>query len=480
MANRWNFIRRILGSKEKQLDTQFAQFDNRFRTLLKGPEHEILKLLHNTRVEGTSPLPREWVKLSQMLYDKVTICRRAIDERARFVGPPVLEDALEISERLREEANAYIETAQILIEKQPYFSDSKGLALFTKTLVRSFLLYGSAFIEDRFDTDEEGEIIMDEGALGILLFDSDHFDYEPHPVIQSYVLRYLDDQYPQVDPNTGQRIDNRYFQAVKVDISEKHPWGIPTLAGNEMLAKIFISLLVCIELQALRFGNPPTMTLIGQADPDFFRGQGTAPDEQRMRSGKQETVEAMWHRLVQELRESINEAWAAVHKGKAADIVSALPGDLNYHSKVLGEGFDKFIDPDMLWKMTILFVNGLKIPPVLLNIIEGGGGINSEMFSVNLQMFRAGTEDIRKAIRPVIEQCIHNHLLSLGFSPVEVQRVKIRFEDIDLMNELERAEAALKKAEATGKQLENLEMLSLHGDDSVREYAEQVGIKTDR
>lgn len=451
-----NRLQRVLkvfgvGADNGQLDTAFGAIRNsRYTSFLStAPEHEVLRMLEACEVDGESPKAREWVKLSRLLFSHLSIYENALAIHANLVGGVIVSEKSEISPRTREQVEKFIQECPVLSEMQPEQSDCRGLNVLVAQMVIDVLRDGMAFVQDRFEPETEM-------PLGVMQFDADHFDYAP---IQSgeFDLVYLMNQFPRRDEKM-KRIENPFFDVLKIEADRNDPWGVPLIRGGKLLTRIFITILVGIEMQTKRFSNPPSFNLISQTDPQF-NGTGTGPE--------------LFLDAVKRLRELVDAALRLMMKGKPAEVVMSLPGNVKMESKVFGEGFNAFIDDDMLWKIGVLFASVTSVPPALLGIKITGSGLGSEEFSYLWKILLARVRRIREAIRPVILRRIQNHLVSLKVSPAEIAALQIEFSDLDMLSEKERAEIRKIEAETEEKRFAIYQEMRAVDPDEARLYAEQ-------
>lgn len=454
---------------KKQLDTKNQAFN--VSTLLNstyaaGPEHQLEALLNECSTGNKIPPPRQWMKLSRLLYSKITIYKDAVDKTADFVGNVYLETAANISDRTRDLISNFWSSVAMYGESD-LSPTIYGIDSIVNELTKSALRDGMGFAEDRFE--EIGEEIT-EDYEGIMIFDSENFEYANVRADGRLSLRYCGDQYPEIDPETGQKIENQYFHILKIEHDTRAPWGLPLAAGDEMIAKVVIALLISIELQAKRFGNPPTLTTISPKDLEKMGMNDYEID------GKKVSPQDALILSVRNLKKILETSWALAHKGKAAEAVQGFPAPVDISSRVLGEGMVNMIDPDLLWRLSVILINGFGVPPALMGINITSGGMNSDMFQTSIQVFRSRIAKIRARLIPIIKSMTANYLLSEGVSPVEVERIEIGFEDVDLQSASDRAGVEKIQAETKRLQIENYEILQNYDEGAARIYAEENGI----
>jgi hypothetical protein len=454
----------------KQLDTDTVASnpvysENLFLNLGEGPEHEISKLIDQASPVDRDPYPREWLPLSRLLYRKIPIYKRAVDLTSEFVGRVTLESD-SVSDRTRESVIGFWREIGIYSEVQTRVSDMAGMNSLVRELAKTTLIDGMGFLEERFEI-IDGEP-SDEYA-GALLFDSKHFEYVNNAGTGDLVLRYLANQYPQVDFDTGEKVENPYFHVLKIDNDPRSPWGLPLAAGSEMVSKILAAMLISMELQAKRFGNPPTITTIAPKDLEKLNVEMNL-------GGTRVSMGDATLQAAKKLKEMIEQAWALSHHGRAAEIVQGFPGPVDLSSRILGEGMSTMVDPDLLWKAAIMLIEGLGVPPVLLNISDTGGGINSDMHRTAVQIFRSRIQSVREKIAPIVAKMTRNYLLSQGINPAELDGIVVAFEDVDLQGEEQRANVRKTSAEADAILIANYEILFNYDIDAASRYAEENGI----
>jgi hypothetical protein len=255
-------------------------------------------------------------------------------------------------------------------------------------------------------------------------------------------------------------VHNPYFHSVKLASDHGNPWGVPLLRGGVMIFRVFASLLLCIELQGKRFGNPPTLTLLTGQDPGKFQD----PKQQKL-----------YFDLLEKLRGYIEDAWQYVYQGQAADVVAAMPGDHQVLSRTLGAEISNWVDPDMLWKITILASSVLNVPPALLNVNDTGGGLNSDMFKQHYKLLKATAQSNRNALRPTLEAMLCNFLLNQGVAPAEAERVAISFEGVNLDDKQELANIEKTEAETMAQKLENYATMQAISAPLTEEYGREHG-----
>lgn len=458
----------------KQLDTEnqalsrsIANFDSMYAV---GPEHDLLLLLDECSVSGSIPLPRQWMSLSRLMYAKISIYKDAVDKTADFVGKVRIGEKTDLRDDVRTMVESFWKDVSILSEVENKVATIKGMNSLVNELVKISLKDGISFAEDRFEVyDEE---ISDE-FLGEMIFDSQNFEYVPAGQTASHILRYLGNQFPTTNPDTGESLDNQYFHTLKLEHDPRSAWGLPLAAGDELLSKTIITLLISIELQSKRFGNPPSFTTVVPKSierMDFMMEIG----------GKKMSLGDAMLIAAKNFKASLEAAWALSQRGKAAEVVAGFPAPVDVASQVLGEGMVNMVDADLLWKLCVLLINGFGVPPALMNVNVTSGGMNSDMFSTSIQVFRSRINKIRERVSPIVKQMTVNYLLSQGISPVEAERISIEFEDVDLQSAKERAEAKKVEAETKKIQIQNYEILSNYSEEGARKYAEDVGLRLER
>ena len=406
-----------------QIDTSFSISESP-ELWSADPSHKLLTHLSACDVDNPTPTSRQLVKLSRLLYSNLSIYNSAIDIHARLVGQPTVGG--DISPATAAIASRFLQEVPLLSEFQPYISDRKGMGNLCRDMVRDVLRDGQGFIQDRFAQEEDG---LGDGYVGLLRFNPLNFAYEQ--THWGYVLTYRSMQYPRIDED-GNPLPSPFFHVLKLEEDSNDLWGVPLVNGGTLLVEILTSMLVAIQLQTMRFANPPSFTVISQKNLDAF---------------KDGPIAQIFADRIKALQSKVNEALRYMRKGKAVELVTSLPGDVDLQSKIFGQGFANFIDHDTLWKIAILCANTLGVPPALLGIKTSGAGIASDEFSVSYTLLSARVGSIREMLRPMVRQTVRNYLTNARVSPREIDRIEISFGDLDLVSPQDRAKIDKTEAE---------------------------------
>lgn len=462
IQNLWGLLSTRNKAPETQTDVSNGTMHNGALSFLASSSGETEDLLSLVQRCGSSAdiTPKEWAKLTRVMLDKVPMVKRAIKIHSDMIGSPLIPAKAEISDRTREMANAYLQTLPLLIESMPNEPNAISGDTLVRKIVKDCLVEGMAIVEERFRV--VGDDISDE-YQGAMIFDPKNWSYNHMPESGALSLQYLDLQTPMY--RDGIFYPNPYFHAIALETDHGSPWGVPIMRGGIMIFRVFVSLLLCIELQGKRFGNPPTYTMVTGDDPATLNN----PKVQTAVSSALKT-----------LKDNIATAWEYTYKGRAADIVSSIPGNNKITTGSLGADLSNWVDPDMLWKIIILALNVLEVPPTLMNINDVGGGMNSDMNATHYKMLKGRAESNRKVIRPHIESMLRNFLLHNGIAPNEVEAVCIAFEGVNLDDDKQAAELEKLEAETTAIVLENYERIKLYLEDkhpeAVEKYARENGL----
>ena len=460
MANS-NFFTRAFDSlfNRKQLDTSYANLQGNYHYMIdtaSQPEHEIQTLFNKCKVNSGQPRPRDWVKLSRMLYDHFSLYERAIDVHVRMVGGVIIAEDSEISDATRQAAEKFFREVRVLSEMQPFASDVSGINSFVSQIVVDILKDGMAFAQDRFR--EIGDEVTDE-YLGAMVFDPVNFDYMHYSNDTQLSLSYLGNQFPRLDED-GAYFDNPYFHVCKLETDHADPWGVPLIRGGKLLADILITMLVAIKAQTNRFGNPVSFNIIQQNDPEMIN--------QNTEGGK------IFIAAIKDLRSKTEKALSEMNQGKGSEIVTSMPGSVKIDSKTFGSDFTNFIDHETLWKISLLFANVLSVPPTLLGIRIGGGGIGSEEFKYMYSMLLSRVGSIREVLKPFLIRIVKNHLVSLGARDTE--GLRLDFSNLDTLTPKEKSEIDKMDSETESNRVEVYNQIQAIEPDSAQEYAENHGL----
>lgn len=449
-----NLIDRInpfKGSKNKQLDTTLPQSWGNVAWASTSPDHRITALLENCGVSWSDPAAEQWKKLSRILYNNISIYERAIELHSILVGDIMIEG--DISEDAKEFAESLLRKLPIFIEQRPFIADTASIEQFKKSLVVDMLRDGIAFAEPRYN--DLGEY------QGVMVFDTDNFSFELTKF--GYELIYLQEQYPQRDENE-EPFDTPFFHAVKFDQERGQLWGVPLIRGGRLVADLFTTLLVTTMQQAKRFGNPLSWNFVTQKDLTILE------------SGNPNAAEYV--KAIKNIREQLKTGLVNQGKGKGGEIVATAPGDIEIISKTFGEKFTNFIDPDMVWRVAILFCNTLSIPPQLLGIRVGGSGIGSEEFSYMFKILLPRIRSIRNTIYPVLLQEVKNLMYNEGMRPADVEKISLEFSNLDFLNEMDKATVGKTEAETDALRMSlYLDLKSIGEENIAEEYAQRHGLK---
>ena len=460
-----------LSRREKQIDTEstgnFSVSKSKLRAFSKtAPEHQVQALLDASGVGASIPLPRDWMTFSRILYSKLSLYKDAIHKTAEFVGEVTISKDSDIGERERDAIERI--WAEIgMIGEHEKTPNIRGIDALASQLVIMALKDGMAFTEDRFDIDLD---LLSDEYIAQMTFDADNFEYVSLGSTSELHLRYNGEQYPQVNRETGDEIKNPFFHVLKLKHDSRDPWGLPLAAGNELITKVVVSMLISIELQSRRFGNPPTFTTVTPKDlTKIGSNQFTINDE--IVSPQDALIMA-----TENFAEAIEEALVLSSKGKAAEVVQGFPAPVDIDSRILGEGMVNMIDPDLLWKLIVVLINGFGIPPSLMNINDKSGGMNSDIFESSIKVFRTRVNACRNALAPILMQITKNRLLEEGIVLGENSSFKISFTDVDIRSEKEKQEIEKVKAETKKLQFEVYEGLSNYNPEQAEAYAKKVGL----
>lgn len=451
----------LLPSKEKDKKQTDLSLSSGWGSALSflsstGQEVDALVRLMDACNTSQSVTPKDWALLTRTALDRVPLIKRAIRIHQDMMGEVTIPEWVQISDRTREIAEAYIENLPLLSELTPNEPQGYGLSTLAKRILKDCMVEGIGIAEDRFVA-YDGEVSED--YKGVMLFNPRNWAYEFQPKTKEFTLTYLDGQKPNY--KDGQYVHNPYFHRFVTEQDHGTPWGIPIMRGSLIIFKVFVSLLLCIELQGKRFGNPPTLTLITGTDPAKFQD---------------EKVKKIFLTVIEKLKNDLAGAWELIYSGRPADVVAAVPGDADVLSRTLGAEIDTWVEPDMLWKIGILACNTLEVPPPLLSLNDVGGGMNSDMFKQHYRLLKARAESNRKALKPSIMSMLCNFLLNERVAPAEVERLDIEFSGISFDDEKAAADTDKVRAETRGIVLDNYDRMKINPELDPEGYAEDEGL----
>ena len=323
----------IFKKREKQIDTanSTASKQGMYSFLATGPEEEIISLLNNCDTSSENPSPRQWQKLSGILYNNLSIYERAINIHATLLGQINISPDSGISDRTKTLITDFLSDTPILAEYQPYLSDVRGINNLSRQMVIDVLKDGMSFAQDRFREDKNG--ITNE-YLGVLGFDPKNFHFGSIADDMFLHLIYINDQYPRLDADNN-LFDNPFFHVLKLESDHSDPWGVPLIRGGKILADVLVSMLVAVKLQTMRFANPASFNLIQVKDSQLM---------------KDATFRENFSKVVKDLRGNVEQALRQMNKGKQQELIHSIPAEISLDSKVFGEGFSNFIDHETLWE----------------------------------------------------------------------------------------------------------------------------------
>ena len=446
----------FFSSIRKQINTTFASRSG-YTVIHQDPqgiEREITKLLNSCKIDATDPKPRQWARLSRLIYQDLGIYEAAIDIYCRLVGTPYLPDTLEVSGNTREVVDKFISNASHLHELQPNQSNRRGLVGINSHLVTQMLVDGTTFLEERYKV-QDG-MVSDE-YMGGMTFDPYNFHYRWYSEKLGYVLEYLNLQFPELNENMEHE-RSPFFHVAKLQVHDRDLWGLPLIAGGRLLANVFMTLLIIVKVQAIRFGNPVSMTIVSQKDLNLLRGD----------------TQGIFQKSLKDLRLNLKNAHKASAYGTRSDLIQSVPGDIDVVSKTFGADFNNWIDDDTLWSIALLFCVVTNIPPSLFAIRKGTAGLQSKEFDVMFKMTMAKVRSIRNVLKPLNLSMIRNYLISINWPQSEIEKIAdLAYNDLDMLTDKEKAEVRRLNAEADQKHYEVLDGLRAVSDEAAREYARQ-------
>ena len=349
-------------------------------------------------------------------------------------------------------SDKFISEVQQLHELQPTHGHSRGLVGINSHLVTQILVDGLSFTEERYRV-QEG--LTTEDYLGLMTFDPYNFNYRWYTEEIGYVLEYLNNQFPELNESMEYE-KSPFFHVLKLINHDRDLWGLPLIAGGRLLANVFTTLLIIVKTQAIRFGNPVSMTIIGQKDINALRGEN----------------KGVFTRAIKDLRTNVANSIKATAYGKRSDHIAAIPGDISVVSKTFGSDFNNWIDDDTLWSIALLFCIVTNIPPSLFAIRKGSSGLQSKEFDIMFKMTMARVRSLRQVLRPVNLSAIRNHLISINWPQSEIEKITdLAFDDLDMMTEKEKAEVRRLTAEAERIQYETMDGIRVNDEQAAQEYA---------
>jgi len=461
------FLSFIAGRKDQnekgQLDTDLIHTGSHGMGgqmfMAEGASHKVFQLLDACGLGSARIGPREWKKLSRLLYDRLSIFERAINIQASMIGGIKPAEDSNMSDSLKQGLQECIDSVPIFHELSPKIATAQGLNGFLRDIIIDILRDGEAFIQDRFEIVDD--TVTDE-YKGIMAFYSDNFEFEY--LDGQYYLCYSSNQYPQLDAD-GNILDTPYFHHIAYERDRETDsgyglHGIPMIRGGKLTSEVLIGMIVAIEAQTKRFANPMSFNVISQKDLKVYENTET---------------KSIFTKAIKSLREKIEEGLKRMQTGRPVELVGTLPGDISLDSKLFGEGFSNFIDDDMFWKVCVLFCNTLGIPPALLGIKITGSGIGSEEFHFAYKLLVARINSMRETLRPIILQHLKTMLYAKGYGP-EVEQLSIEFIQMDILSEKEKAETGEVKAKEMKIKYEIYNNLRLVDSDEGRRFAEAHGL----
>lgn len=414
--------------------------------LIMGKPDPIYKVFDNCGIDYEGRNPRSHVALSRTMYGVFPFAKRAINDMATMVGNPLI-----VSAEGREIGEAELNRVSALMGELPLLSEwdwlrehEMGLDNLAFRTSKTMLLDGMCFLEDRFD---EGSLL---DPLGVLLFDSMSFDYIQDNYGQPYRLRYLADQYPDLDSGT--------FHVLGYDYRNDYPWAAPLLSGGGFFTHILTAMLVAVKNISMRKGAPVEMNIISVQDDSKL----SSPDT------RERYVESM-----NALDKDLQEAMKAQMKGHPSSMVSKIPMDVDLLNRAFGSEALNEIDPELLKFMLVGFANLLEIPIEFLGIVLGSSGFSPERFNILYRIWGTKIDNIRNKLRPVLLKSTQSYLRGQGVSPVIIEGIDIEFENAEIRQDSELAEIEKTKAETHKIRMETAEALSQVDTQHAREYIEQ-------
>ena len=459
MPSIFDRLRNLLPAKKAQTDISLSGLkglnSNPFGST--ASTYELYKLLNKCGDEATIS-GKDWALVARAMYDRIPLVKRAVRIHRDMLGNVYLPEDTPVSERTRSMVEDVIGMLPIVSESIPDQAGQFGINELASRLLKDCFIEGMAFAEERFTT-YEGEVSED--YLGVMLFDPENWRYQLAGRADRLTLTYVDGQQPFYN-NEG-RVYNPYFHTLKLESDHIDPWGMPIVRGGLLIFRVFVSLLICIDLQAKRFGNPPTLTVLSAAKESDALQKGLTQDQ--------------FKEVLSKTKADIQDAYKLTHQGNSADVVGLSPFTIDVMHKTLGADLKDWLPDEILWKVAILACDVLEVPPALMNVNDTGGGMNSDMFTQHYKLLSARAASNRRAVLPVLNRIVSNYLLNEGVPPSEVERVSLAFDEVDLHDPETQSKIAETNAKTKAVVIDNYEALKNIDDAKAEAYAIENGLK---
>jgi hypothetical protein len=411
-----------------------------------GVAHKLQKLIDGS-LNYDSSNPRDQMAVARLMVENIPPLKRAMQLQSDFLGHVRFGSD---HPKLKAYLNEWSESLPVRSPLNIDYVFTKGMTEFVKGLMECSMKTGMGFAEEYFTEENKAD--------GVVLFDPKCFNFQLEGRVQR--LTYS----PPIGGGIIYIEPSEQFHILRNKLSTSSLWGESMVSGGEFFGEILIQMLVALKNNYIRYGSPIGINLF-TLKPDA----SMAPDDyQKFVDG----VNNMENAFMSALRDS--------ELGARKEIFGKVPGNVDFTHSTYGQGLNPMTGQSEDILVILRQVASLTgIPVELLSFDSGGDGFSGEKWRVLYSILNIRIETYRNSIETIVRSVTNSHIVTMGLPSRWLDSYWVEFDSLDFSNDMTQADTALKRAEATAKEIENAMAIWMElnpGDaSSVRRYLDSVG-----